>query len=493
MGARKPFTPAEMRGRQIYLKGESPAGREIAAEIGGSTVAGSVMPCGNCHGHDGLGVAEGGVSPSSLRWNDLSRPYEVTSPSGRKHGAYDRQSFGRALATGRDPAGNRIGEAMPRFRMSGGDLDDLVAWLQRVGEGAEEGITGDSIVIGALLPHGDPASSGPAIGAALAAYFGSVNQAGAIFGRRIEFRAASLPGEKAQRIQATRAFLDEAQPFALVASYCSGFEAELGKLLHEREVPLVGAYTPLPIREDPPNPEVFYLDAGLRGQSEALARFAMREYGRATRSLTMVTSDEEIYRQSAEAVRAVLKAGGWSALEIPAAGVRADVLRNNRAEVILLQCSSDDKIPLLDTASDAGWAPRFLIPGVLAGEAALHSAAAGNGRLYLAYSSLPSDYEPEASQQYARLAENEKLPVKYVAAQLLALASARLLVSGLMESGREVTRPKLIAFLESLYEFHTGFTPPVTFSQGRRIGSQGAHVVTWDAKSGSLQPVSPPL
>jgi ABC-type branched-subunit amino acid transport system substrate-binding protein len=493
MGAKKPLTPAETRGRQIYLKGESGAGSEIVAEIGGSAVAGSLMPCGNCHGPDGRGATEGGVTPSSLRWNDLSRPYEVTSSSGRKHSGYDRQSFGRAIAVGRDPAGNRIGEAMPHFRMSGADLDDLVAWLQRIGEDTEEGLTGDSIVIGALLPLRDPASSGSAIRAALAAYFESVNQAGTIFGRRIEFRVASLPADKAQRIQAVRTFLDEVQPFALVASFSSGFEVELDKLLREREVPLIGAYTPLPVREDPPNPEVFYLDAGLRGQSEALARFAMRDYGRVTKSLTLVTSGEEIYRQSAEAVRAVLKEGGWSAPEIPAGPAAAQALRRSRADVVLMLCSPEVMLPLLDATADAGPAPRFLVPGALADERALHSAAGRSGRLYLAYPAMPSDYEPAASQEYARLAESAKLPAQYVAAQLLALASARLLVNGLTECGRELSRPKLIGVLEGLYEFHTGFTPPVTFSAGRRVGFDGARIVTWDAGSGSLKSVSPPL
>ena len=462
----KPFTDAERRGRQIYQKGESPAGREIVAEIAGSSVAASVMPCANCHGPDGRGSTEGGVTPTSLRWADLSRPYEVTSASGRRHPGYDRQSFRVALAAGRDPAGNRIGDAMPRFRISEPDLDDLLAWLRRIGEDAEEGITGDTIAIGALLP-GDTASSGPAVQAALAAYF---KNTGAVFGRRIEFRAAALPLEKSQRIQAAKAFLDDVHPFALVASYTSGFESELDALLREREVPLIGAYTPAPLRADPPNPEVFYLDAGLRGQSEELARFGRR--------FSMVVGDAPIYRDAAAAVRAVCP---------DAREMTVDAVRRIHPGVILLLAPVETVRPLLD----ADWAPRFLLPGSLAEESALHSSAAREGRLYLAYPTLPSDYEPEASEEYARLAQSAHLPAQFVAPQLLALAAARLLVNGIVDCGRDLGRPKLIAALEGLYDFHTGLTPPVTFTQGRRIGFTNAHIVTWDAATGSFKYASP--
>ncbi|MEE8350344.1 MAG: hypothetical protein V3R94_12285 [Acidobacteriota bacterium] len=62
------FTPQEKRGREIYLKGTSPSGGEITALFGQADlqVPASVMPCVNCHGRDGRGRPEGGVTPSNL-------------------------------------------------------------------------------------------------------------------------------------------------------------------------------------------------------------------------------------------------------------------------------------------------------------------------------------------------------------------------------------------------------------------------------------------
>src|SRR5262245_16040674 len=151
--AAAPLSPSELRGRQIYLKGESTSGQSIPATIGdGVDANASVLACGNCHGRDGTGRREGGVTAPSIRWADLTRPYEVTSPNGRSHPQYDERLFARAVTEGLDPGGHTLSPAMPRYRMSAGDAADLIAWLKRIGTDAEVGITTDSIVIGSLLP-----------------------------------------------------------------------------------------------------------------------------------------------------------------------------------------------------------------------------------------------------------------------------------------------------------------------------------------------------
>src|SRR5215211_4404544 len=74
------LTPQERRGKQIYVQGTTAAGREVMAYVGDAAieVPGSAMPCANCHGLDGQGKPEGGVVPSNLSWEALTKPYEVT-------------------------------------------------------------------------------------------------------------------------------------------------------------------------------------------------------------------------------------------------------------------------------------------------------------------------------------------------------------------------------------------------------------------------------
>lgn len=491
-----PLSPAERRGRQIYLKGESPSGPPISATIGRDAEApASLLPCSNCHGRDGTGKSEGGVTPPSIRWADLTRPYQVTLPNGRSHPQYDERLFARAVTQGIDPAGHTLSAAMPRFQMSERDAADLIAWLKRIGTDAESGITGDSIVIGSLLPLRNPGSNGFAIRAALAAYFETINASGGIYGRRIDFRTAALPAERSDRIQAARTFVTEHTPFALVASFSAGFEHQLSDLLRDADVPLVGPYTIFPGTEDPPNPQVFFLNAGLRGEAAALAGLAVRTFTDAHERIAMVVASDENYRAPADAARAVLTGHGWTVEEMTVdsrgnAGttIAAD-LRKRETNIVLLLTPEDTVRDLFDTRPVAGWTPRFLMPGPLATEAVLGSVAARDGRLFLAYSFLPFDAEAVAAEEYQKLASSAGLPSNDVSLQLMALASARVLVEGLVRSGREVSHDKLIDALEGLYEFHPGFTPPLSFGPGRRIGSTGARVVTPDRKSGELRVV----
>jgi len=335
-------------------------------------------------------------------------------------------------------------------------------------------------------------SSGFAIRAALAAYFDDINGAGGIYGRRIDLRTAALPQLRKDRIEAARAFVAEQQPFALVASFSAGFEHELGTLLRDTEVPLVGAYTIFPAAEDPPNPQVFFLNSGLRGEAAALADLAVRTFADARKRIAIVVSAEADYRPAADASRSVLEQHGWTVQEIgvdPQGSSRTSMaadLRKRDTGIALLIAPEELVRELLDARPVEGWTPRLLMPGPLATEAALSSVAARDGRLFLAYSFLPFDAEAGAVEEYQRLASTAKLPSNDVSLQLMAMASARVLVEGLVRSGRDLNRGKLVDMLEGLYEFHSGFAPPVSFGPSRRIGSTGARIVT-PGRSGELK------
>src|SRR6185436_8129497 len=108
----------EQRGKQIYIQGTSPSGKEILAYLGESSleVTGSAMPCANCHGLNGEGKPEGGVDPSNLTWESLTKPYGVTHADGRRHPAYTERGLELAITRGTDPAGNKLNRVMPRYQ-----------------------------------------------------------------------------------------------------------------------------------------------------------------------------------------------------------------------------------------------------------------------------------------------------------------------------------------------------------------------------------------
>ncbi|HYL79349.1 MAG TPA: c-type cytochrome, partial [Candidatus Acidoferrum sp.] len=152
------LTPQERRGKQIFLRGETPSGRRITAVIGEGSVEvpGGTLPCANCHGFDGRGKPEAGVIPSDVTWQALSKSYGTTHASGRKHPSYTARSLARAITEGTDPAGNPLAIGMPRYRMSGGDLADLLSYMRRLGSEQDPGLTRTSVSIGTILPGRGP-------------------------------------------------------------------------------------------------------------------------------------------------------------------------------------------------------------------------------------------------------------------------------------------------------------------------------------------------
>src|SRR3954470_8658806 len=71
------------RGRQIYLTGVPVNGAPLTASVGDPAmdVSASILKCSNCHGSDGRGKAEGGITPANIRWEELTKP-STSGPAG---------------------------------------------------------------------------------------------------------------------------------------------------------------------------------------------------------------------------------------------------------------------------------------------------------------------------------------------------------------------------------------------------------------------------
>src|SRR5215213_6975657 len=171
-GGARVLTPQERRGRAIYLRGESASGQEIQAVVGEVDVPASTMTCAGCHGARGEGKTEGGVTAGNLTWANLVKPYGHTHPTGRKHGPFDEAAFVRAVTDGVDPSGNNMLAAMPRFKMSSEDVADLIAYVKRIEDDRDPGISDASVKVGTILPSkGSLAELGAAMRDVLAAFF----------------------------------------------------------------------------------------------------------------------------------------------------------------------------------------------------------------------------------------------------------------------------------------------------------------------------------
>ena len=129
---------------------------------------------------------------------------------------------------GLDPAGNSLNNAMPRFQLSMTDAADLVAYIKKLGQTVDPGLTATSIRLGVILPPpSNAAKTGQVMHQAVQDYFTHLNDAGGIFSRRIELSTMELSADRAARGKAVRDFLSREKIFAVAAASVSGAEAEI--------------------------------------------------------------------------------------------------------------------------------------------------------------------------------------------------------------------------------------------------------------------------
>jgi ABC-type branched-subunit amino acid transport system substrate-binding protein len=492
------LSDAQQRGKQIYFEGTSPRGSEITAVVGdeAALLPGMTMPCSSCHGSDGLGRPEGGVTPLDIRWTELVKTYGHVHHDGRRHPAFDDDSFIRSMIAGIDPANNPLDRSMPMYQMSGEDMADLVAYMKVLEYDLDPGVGDEAVRVATLLPlSGRAGETGDAMRQVLDGYFNEINEQGGIFGRRVELLTVPA-GESAESSVATLrdAFVSEGI-FALVGAYTVGLDDELLTFLRSDNVPMVGPFT-----LDPGDAYVdaaaFYLYAGLDQQTRVLADRAVAD-GAATGKVMIVAPEggraaglvdaarDQLRKKDREHPPAVeaYAGGGFDATALARAvaesGTEAVIFLGAQAELdaLVRELANQSPVPRIYLLSSLISRPMVGLPSVF------------DERVFLAYPTLSSDITPRGRKEYQELANTYSWPSEHIQAQLAALAAGKLFVEGLRKAGRDLSRVRLVEGLESLYQFETGVTPPLSYGPNRRIGARGAHVMVVDLANKTYKPV----
>ena len=494
--AQVPLTPPESRGKEIYLLGTSKAGRNILAYIGDESmeVPGGSMACANCHGLSGQGKPEGGIDPSNITWEALSKPYGVTHSSGRKHPPYTARALEFAITRGLDPAGHRLQYTMPRYQMSKEDLDDLILYLKRLGTDFDPGISDDKIVIGTALPaSGVLAEMGQAAKDILTAYFAELNAQGGVYNRRIDLKFTETGPDPATTRNNIERLIKDEKVFAMTGVFLAGAEKEVIPTLAQLETPLVGPMTLFPDVGTPLNRQVFYLLSGGATQARVLVSFVAKKPD-IKDSLAVIYQLSDLNTSIFDAIKSQLQK---ESLKSPisyvytSGSLHADEFvkasRQNPPAAVFFVGPAQDLASLLNECEKENWYPQIFLPN---GGASFNAPAGFDGKIFLALPASPTDQKPDALNELRALAEKYNLPQNHLAAQVTAYSGAKVLVEALKRSGKELSREKLIQSLEGLYQYSTGLTPPISYGPNRRIGALGAYIVVLNLKEKKWAPAT---
>ena len=212
------LSPEEARGKRIFLEGRSEAGRVITARIGrgGTPMPGKTFPCASCHASDGRGRPEGGVVPADITWSRLTSPFIATAGTERGRSAYNGDLIGRAVTGGLNADGVALDFTMPRFEMHQEDLRDLVAYLERIEQDLDPGLTGGTIALGTIVPRGTtPDALGPVVARVLKGYVQDLNERGGIYNRQLELTVLEA-ATREQALEHATALTAQGRVFAIV-------------------------------------------------------------------------------------------------------------------------------------------------------------------------------------------------------------------------------------------------------------------------------------
>lgn len=492
------LSPQELRGKQIFREGVSDSGATITAKVGMADTLrpGYLTVCANCHGANGQGNPEGGMSVPDITWNELVRPEGHLHPGGRSHPSFTEASFAAAIREGADPAGNRLDPVMPRYSMVQSDIDDLIAYLKRIELDLDPGLSSEAVRVGTLLPAEGPlAPLGQAVRGMLEAFFARVNNGGGVAGRRLELVVADASGDPEQRIEKLEELL-AADVFALVSPFLAGIEPQAARLAEAAGIPSVGPIAQAPESGLVVNRTTFYLFGGLPEQGRALARFAAAQLSTTSPRLGLLVPPGKLYAGVEDTVAGEVRSYGWELVTPPWLGPRrfdpleaARSLRDSEVEAVLAFGSQGELEGVLDALRELDWTPYLLVPGSLAGAGLMSADARLSGRILLAYSTLPDHHGQAEWAGFDSLREEYQIGRDHIAAQITAYAAAGLLVEGLNRSGPQVNREKLVDTLEGLSGFSPGLTPPLSYHPNRRIGALGAWIVSVDLQSQTVQPL----
>ncbi|MGH9823349.1 MAG: cytochrome c/ABC transporter substrate-binding protein, partial [Blastocatellia bacterium] len=451
------LSDAQARGRKIYEHGISSSGKTIFATLGetGAEVPAGILPCANCHGLDGHGKPEGGVTPPDLVWDSLTKPYTITTDSGRRRSPYNDSLLKRAITMGVDSGGNKLAVAMPRFQMSIEDISDLVAYIKTIGRENAPGITGDSITLGSVVSKNGPlAGIGADVNATLKAYFDAVNSSGGVYGRTIKLKVIEPTSND------TPEQPDDGAVFAVVSSVAGAADDDFVRHCERDRIPAVFAFQPVSKSSAAPDRYAFYLYPGLGEQTRALCVFAARHFGAEAVRASVVYPDSP----SIDALRSSIQAESKTlGLRPPVEysygqtqpGIDFSALANelSRAGIntVVLLASAGNTREFLKQAGQLQWNPTILLVGELAGPNLDSIPSTFKGKVFEAFPTLPSDWSSDALASFSMLAKKSNLGQTHLEAQFSALAAASTIVTILKATGKDITREQLVTALEHLY------------------------------------------
>ena len=356
---------------------------------------------------------------------------------------------------------------------------------------ADPGVSKDKVVLGSFLPL----QSGLAAGATQMkegcdAYFKSINEAGGVNGRKIEWIVENDSYNPQQTAAVVKKLVDRDGIFALVSTLGTVTNLAVLPFLAQRGVPIVNPAGGHTLLNKPTDKNVFGILPLSSEIGESMVDFALTKLG-AKRVAIFFQNDQFGKDQRDGAVEALKRHGLQPAAE--ASYVPSDV--DVSAQAVAIKQSDPDAVILgvipkhgalfIKEAQRLGWKPKFVGHNTVADPVVLD--LAGAETLEGVYVNLMT--AADSMDTPAVKAANETLKKYYPQTKpgyypYIGMAGGIIIVEAIKRAGQDLTRARLIAALESLGRFEPGVLQPIEWSASYHGGPKTFGYAQW--KSGKL-------
>ncbi|NJD56425.1 MAG: amino acid ABC transporter substrate-binding protein, partial [Nitrospirae bacterium] len=314
-------------GEAMYRDGRLPSGKYIQAVVEGDIpVEGSMFTCANCHMRSGLGSVEGTIISPATNGERLYRSRkggqeftdqqkEVLPAHFRKldiRPAYTDKTLARAIRSGVGPGGRKLDPIMPRYELSGRDLQILVYYLKNLSSELSPGVTATTIRFATVVGEGVSPEERDAVVLPLETYVKDRNARVPYYKARAGYRLFAEEMDKSYRSLELLKWELKGPPgtwrsqlenyykkepvFALLGGIAEGSWLPVHEFCEQKRVPCILPATDQPVISDT-DWYTLYFSKGPFQEGEAAARYLNSTHSAADRTPVV-----QVFRRTEEGV-----------------------------------------------------------------------------------------------------------------------------------------------------------------------------------------------
>ena len=340
---------------------------------------------------------------------------------------------------------------------------------------AEPGISRDRILVGQSAGFtGSVAGTVKELTAGAQLYFDHVNGKGGVHGRKIVLESMDDGFDPKRSPDVFKKLIEEKKVFAMFLSRGTPTNEAAYPVLEAARVPLIGPSTGAMSMYNPPRKYMFPVRASY--QSETF-KIVPQLVNMGINRIALLYVDDSFGKDGLAGVQQAMKQAKLEPVAVASharGGTKVEeavaAIGSTDPQAVIMITLADAGVAFVKQMKASGKSPMFITLSNNSSNAFIKNLGAdGHGLAVSQVSPYPFSGSEAITREYLALLKGKQdLPPSY--SSMEGFIAAKVLVEGLRRAGKEPTREKLIAGLESMKEFDLGGLD-VTYGPNLRVGT----------------------